>query len=52
MLLKLQLHLAKLARNSIERGRSEDLKALTKRAEVREVELNNLLGEVETQHGN
>ncbi|KAL5009093.1 hypothetical protein ScPMuIL_014674 [Solemya velum] len=48
--LERELHLAKLARNSIERGRSEDLKALTKRAESREVELNNLLGDVETQH--
>ena len=45
-----QLHLAKLARDSVERGRSDDLKALSKRSLAREDELNGVLADLEEQH--
>ncbi len=45
-----QAHLAKLAKESIERNRSDDLKVLTKRAESREQELNIMLDNVESNH--
>lgn len=48
--LKLKLHLAKLARDSVERGRSEDLKAVTKRAQAREEELTGVITDMEDQH--
>ena len=34
------MHLAKLARDSVDRGRSEDLKVLSKRSQTRKEELN------------
>lgn len=48
--LERELHLAKLARDSIERGRTEDLKAVTKRAQAREEELNGVITDIEEQH--
>lgn len=47
----MQLHLAKLSKESVERGRNEDLKALTKRAQMREEELNSYIEDVGDQHG-
>ena len=44
------MHLAKLARDSVERGRSEDLKALSKRSQAREEELNSFITDMEEQH--
>jgi len=46
-----QLHLAKLARDSVERGRAEDLKALTRRAQTREEELTAVIADIEEQNG-
>ncbi|KAH3848255.1 hypothetical protein DPMN_090614 [Dreissena polymorpha] len=48
--LERELHLAKLARDSVERGRSEDLKVLTKRAQSREEELTGVITDMEEQH--
>ncbi|XP_053409241.1 serologically defined colon cancer antigen 8 homolog [Mercenaria mercenaria] len=48
--LERELHLAKLARDSVERGRSEDLKAVTKRAQAREEELSGFITDMEDQH--
>lgn len=47
----LQLHLAKLAKESIERSRNEDLKAMTKRAQMREEELNSYIEDIGDKHG-
>ena len=44
------MHLAKLARDSVERGRSEDLKAVGKRSQAREEELNSFITDMEEQH--
>jgi hypothetical protein len=40
-----------LAKESVERGRNEDLKALTKRAQMREEELNSYIEDVGDKHG-
>lgn len=47
----LQLHLAKLAKESIERSRNEDLKAMTKRVQMREEELNSYIEDIGDKHG-
>lgn len=47
----LQLHLAKLAKESVERSRNEDLKAMTKRAQMREEELNSYIEDIGDKHG-
>ncbi|KAK3094095.1 hypothetical protein FSP39_024078 [Pinctada imbricata] len=49
--LERELHLAKLARDSVERGRNEDLKAMTKRCQNREEELNSFIEDIEDKHG-
>ncbi|XP_033735413.1 serologically defined colon cancer antigen 8 homolog [Pecten maximus] len=48
--LERELHLAKLARDSIERGRNEDLKAISHRSQHREEELNTYIDEIEDKH--
>ncbi|KAL3873813.1 hypothetical protein ACJMK2_036898 [Sinanodonta woodiana] len=48
--LERELHLAKLARDSIERGRSDDLKAMTQRSQQREEELNSFITDMEDRH--
>ncbi|KAL4237828.1 serologically defined colon cancer antigen 8 [Mactra antiquata] len=48
--LERELHLAKLARDGVERGRTEDLKVVSKRAQAREEELNGLLTDIQEQH--
>ncbi|XP_069119016.1 LOW QUALITY PROTEIN: serologically defined colon cancer antigen 8 homolog [Argopecten irradians] len=48
--LERELHLAKLARDSIERGRNEDLKAISQRSQHREEELNTYIDEIEDKH--
>lgn len=48
--LERELHLAKLARDSVERGRSEDLKAVAKRSQAREDELKTFITDLEEQH--
>ena len=50
-LLSFQAHIAKLAKESIERNRSDDLKLITRRAEQREEELNILIDTLEAKHG-
>ena len=50
-LLSRQAHIAKLAKESIERNRSDDLKLITRRAEQREEELNILIDTLEAKHG-
>lgn len=42
----------KLSKESVEKNRSDDLKAMTKRAEQRETELNAIIDNLETRHGN
>ena len=42
--------MAKLAKESIERNRSDDVKNIMKRAEQREAELNHLLDQVEAKY--
>ena len=44
------MHIAKLARDSVERGRSEDLKTLSKRSQAQEEELNAAIADLEEQH--
>jgi hypothetical protein len=46
----LQVHLAKLAKESIEKNRSDDIKNVCKRAEHREAELNMLLDQLEAKY--
>ncbi|XP_046364378.1 serologically defined colon cancer antigen 8-like [Haliotis rufescens] len=48
--LERELHLAKLARESIERTRNEDLKSITKQAQQREIDLNNFISNLEDKH--
>lgn len=48
--LERELHLAKLARDSIERGRNEDLKALSIRAKQREEQLGSFIEDVEEKN--
>ncbi|XP_052696420.1 serologically defined colon cancer antigen 8 homolog [Crassostrea angulata] len=48
--LERELHLAKLAKESIERSRNEDLKAMTKRAQMREEELNSYIEDIGDKH--
>merc|ERR1711862_1090642 len=49
--LEREAHIAKLAKDSIERNRSDDLKLITQRAEQREEELNVLIDILESRHG-
>ncbi|XP_062614586.1 serologically defined colon cancer antigen 8 homolog [Saccostrea cucullata] len=48
--LERELHLAKLAKESVEKGRNEDLKAMTKRAQMREEELNSFIEDIGDKH--
>lgn len=48
--LERELHLAKLARDSIERGRNEDLKAMSVRAKQREEQLSGFIEDVEEKN--
>ncbi|KAJ8308035.1 hypothetical protein KUTeg_012909 [Tegillarca granosa] len=45
-----ELHLAKLARDGIERGRVDDMKALAKRSKMREEEMTSFVNDIEEQH--
>ena len=47
----MQLHLAKLAREGIERGRAEDLKQITRQASEREEKLRAAMEDAEDKHG-
>ena len=47
----LQAHLSKLAKDSIEKNRSDDVKAVQIRAEQREQELNMVIEQLENRHG-
>ncbi|XP_055957438.1 serologically defined colon cancer antigen 8 homolog [Patella vulgata] len=48
--LERELHLAKLSRHSVEQGRSEDMKAVSKQAKQRENELNSVIAEMEDKN--
>ena len=48
--LEREAHLARMAKECIEKNRSDDLKAITKRAEQREAELNLMLDTLEARH--
>nr|XP_022328885.1 serologically defined colon cancer antigen 8 homolog [Crassostrea virginica] len=48
--LERELHLAKLAKESLERSRNEDLKAMTKRAQLREEEFNSYIDDIGDKH--
>ncbi len=47
----LQAHLSKLAKDSIEKNRSDDVKAVQIRAGQREQELNMVIEQLENRHG-
>lgn len=46
-----QAHMYKLSKETVERNRSDDLTAMTKRAEQRETELNAIIDSLESRHG-
>ena len=46
----LQAHLARLAKETIEKSRTDDVKNVQHRAEQREAELNAMLDRLETRH--
>ena len=46
-----QAHVAKLAKESVERNRGEDVRVLSQRSEQREEELNLLIEQLENKHG-
>ncbi|CAH1791029.1 unnamed protein product [Owenia fusiformis] len=48
--LEREAHLAKISKESIERGRSDEIKNVTRRATQREEELNMLLNDTEARH--
>ena len=41
----------KLSKENVEKNRSDDLKAMTARAEQRETDLNTVIDSLETRHG-
>ena len=43
--------MAKMSKDSVERGRSEDLASMSRRAERREEELNAMIAQMETRNG-
>lgn len=51
MFVFVKAHLAKLAKEMVEKNRTDSAKAMTKRAEQREAELNTLIDTLEARHG-
>ena len=49
--LEREAHMYKLAKDTIERNRTDDLKDMTQRAEKREAELNGVIDKMEAEHG-